>query len=69
MVFETHPPGKKKDRETWVRNTFGLAKDEETGQLIVKGIGLFEEAGNGGYRLSHDAIELGNTFANEARKQ
>lgn len=68
VVFETHPPGKKKDRETWVRNTFGLARDEETGQVIVKGIGLFEEVGKDIYRLSRDAIELGNTFANDREK-
>ncbi len=65
VVFETLPPGKKKDRETWVRNTFGLVKDEETNQPIVKGIGLFEEVAKGQYRLSHEAIELGNTFAKE----
>lgn len=63
VIFESPPPGRKKDRETWIRNTFGLEKDLETGQPIIKGIGLLEYTGEGQYRLSHEAIELGSTFA------
>jgi hypothetical protein len=63
VVFETRPPGKKRDRETWIRNTFSIEIDAGSGQPVIKGIGLFEEVGKGHYRLSQDAIELGNTFA------
>lgn len=65
VIFETELPGKKKDRAIWVRNTFGLKKDTQTGQPIVKGIGLLEEVSDGCYRLSSEAIELGNTFAED----
>jgi len=65
VVFEADPPGKKKDRATWVRNTFGLKEDAETGQLIVKGIGLLEEVSDDRYRLGPEAIDLGSAFAED----
>jgi hypothetical protein len=65
IIFETERPGRKKDRATWVRNTFGLERDVATGQPVAKGIGLMEKVGANCYRLSAEAIELGDTFAED----
>jgi hypothetical protein len=63
VVFQTRPPGRKKDGSPWVRNTFGLELDVAAGQPVARGIGLLKKVVDDGYRLSPEAIELGGTFA------
>jgi hypothetical protein len=66
-IFKTGsaPVTRGKGQHQWVESAFGLQPDIPYHDVTIEGIGLIESIGPGKYKLSHEAIELGQSYAHD----